>query len=451
MRWKRLDQVRRSAGPVELDLIESFALGVISRRDFVKRAAIVGLSAPLVGVIVGACGGEGDGSTGVALPRPTADGAARPRLTIQSSGTLIVGIQQGDANSGLDPINMLDLGTYNVLAQSFEYLVGPGADVATPIAANALATFWSPNEDGSIWTFRLREGAMWSDGSPVTSADVAATLDRMVVGGAVPAGVVSEGAVERPDDLTAVVNLDNPNGNFPVLMSIYNPQSLITPVDYTNGTTLEERPEGSGAWRLTDYDPATFTSKFVRNENWWGSQPPLDSIELRGFDSMDDQVAAMEVREIDVIQNFAAIGGEELLADSNFVELAPASANHRQVWFNTQLGQFTDVRLRRALAWLLNRPRMVDELWAGRADVANDHPVLSTMPFYDPDAVPQRTRDVEMARQLMSDAGVDSIAASDRDWGHRGDPTTGGDDPAGCGRCRIRVHRQHAAEHRFLW
>ena len=78
------------------------------------------------------------------------------------------------------------------------------------------------------------------------SADVAATVDRMVVAGAGVAGVLSEGAVETPDDLTAVFNLDKPNGNLPVLISIYNPQSLITPADYSDGTTHDARPGGTG-------------------------------------------------------------------------------------------------------------------------------------------------------------------------------------------------------------
>ena len=66
---------------------------------------------------------------------------------------------------------MLDLGTYSVLSQSFEYLVGLADD--GNIGATALATEWTPNEDGSAWTFKLREGVTWQDGTPFTAASVA--------------------------------------------------------------------------------------------------------------------------------------------------------------------------------------------------------------------------------------------------------------------------------------
>ena len=131
MDWKRLDQTRGSVGPVEVDLIEAYAQGRIRRRDFVKRGTIIGLSVPFMGAIIAACGsddddgGSSDGTTAgtEAAGDTTAGTAASSGAT---GGNLIISIIQGDATSGLDPVNMLDLGTYNVLSQSFEYLVGLG-------------------------------------------------------------------------------------------------------------------------------------------------------------------------------------------------------------------------------------------------------------------------------------------------------------------------------------
>ncbi len=417
MDWKRLDRARGSVGPVELDLIEHYAQGKINRRDFVKRGTIIGLSMPFMGAIIAACGDDDDDDSG--------SGDTQPAGTTATEGTtgggddgggggggnLVVAIQQGDATSGLDPVNMLDLGTYNVLSQSFEYLVGLGDD--GNIAATALAESWSPNETGDVWTFNLRQGAVWSDGSPVTSADVGATMDRLSVqGNAGLAGVIDVGSTDSSDPAVAVISLIEANGNFPVLVSLFNAQSLITPADYTDGTTLDARPEGSGARMLDDWDASTFVAKFVRNPNWWGGTPPLEGVELRGFADISTAVTAMQSRDIDAIQQFPVIGGEGLLNDSNFTVLSPPSANHRQVWFNTQQGQFTDPLVRQALAWTLDRPQMVDTLWAGRAEIGNDHPVLSTLPFYDPDAVPQRVRDIDQARQLLSDAGLEGVSAA---------------------------------------
>ena len=413
MDFKRLDQTRSSVGPIELDLIESYAQGKVSRRDFVRRGTMIGLSVPVMGGIIAACGGSDSDSAPAApaAPAGTEAPAAAPapvatEAPAAAGGDIVAGIQTGDANSGLDPVNMLDLGTYAVLSQSFEYLVGLGPD--GNIAATALATEWSPNADASQWTFKLRSGVTWQDGgTPLTAADVVATIERMVAVGAGLAGVVSAGGAEAPDDSTVVINLDSPNGNLPVLVSLFNPQSLITPVDYSNGTTLSDRPTGTGAWMLADFDPSAFRAKFVPNPNWWGGAVKLDSVTLQGFESGGTKVAAFAAGEIDIIQDFSISDGANLLQDDAVKVLRPPSSNHRQIWFNTQLpegGPFTDPRVRQAVCYAINREQLVNTVYEGQAQIGNDHPIFPTLPFFD-DAQEQRPYDPEMAKQLLSDAG----------------------------------------------
>ena len=369
-----------------------------------------------MGAVLAACGSDDGGDTAAGGDDGgTAEnnfGRSEAAADAASGGSLQIGIQTGDANSGLDPLNMLDLGTYSVLSQSFEYLVGLGAD--GNIGMNGLSTGWEVNDDGTAWTFNIRDGVMWHDGTPFTSADVAATIDRIVVAGAGLAGVVSEGAVETPDDLTAVVNLDSPNGNLPVLLSIYNPQSLMTPADYSDGTTLDARQAGTGPWIFDSHDATTFTTTFTANENYWDGRPLLDTITLQGFESEGNRVAAMQARELDLIQSFGTVDGASLLTDDSLVVLTPPSANHRQLWFNTQLpenGPFTDARVRRAIGYMLDREQMVNTLFDGRAIVGNDHPVHPTLPFFD-DSQAQRPRDIEMAQQLLADAGYSDLSAT---------------------------------------
>ncbi len=403
MNWNLFDRARRQVGPVERDLIEAYAQNRVTRRSFIRRGVILGLSAPLMSAVIAACGDDDGDEAGETSDTTAAGEGGDEGAAPTQGGSLSAAIQFGDANSGLDPLNMLDLGTYSVLSQSFEYLVGLGPD--GNIAPTALATGWSPNEDGSVWTFDLREGVMWQEGTEFTSADVAATFDRMAIAGAGVAGVLSEGSTDSSDPLKAVVTLDSPNGNFPVLVSIFNPQSLITPADYTDGTTLDARSTGTGAWMLDSFDATTFTVVFVPNPNWWGGSVNLDSITLRGFESIGTAVAAMQAREVDMVQQFNVIDGSALLNDANFTLLKPPAANHRQLWFNTQDGQYTDALVRQALAYTLNREQMVATLFEGQGIVANDHPIYPTLPFFDETAVPQRTRDIDMAKQLLADAG----------------------------------------------
>ena len=120
-----------------------------------------------MGAVIAACGSAAedaiDTATGAAGGSDSDGGdtesEAAPAADPVAGGNLTAGIQFGDANSGLDPVNMLDLGTYAVVSQSFEYLVGLGDD--GNIGATALATGWEPNSDGTVWTFNLREGVTW--------------------------------------------------------------------------------------------------------------------------------------------------------------------------------------------------------------------------------------------------------------------------------------------------
>lgn len=412
MNWKMFDHLRRNAPYPQQSVMEAYQQGKISRRSFLQRGVLVGLSVPTMGAVIAACGGDDDDADGG--DAGTADGgsdgttpATDPAGTTAptAGGSLAVGIQQGDANSGLDPVNMLDLGTYCVNSQSFEYLVGLTADGG--IGPTALATAFTPNDDATQWTFNLREGVTWQDGSPFTSADVAATLDRMAEVNAGVGGLWVAGSTETPDDLTVVMNLETPNANLIEAVSIYNPQSLITPADYTSGTTLDERPTGTGAWVLDSWDPTTFTASYSPNPNWWGGSVNLEGITLQGFDSGGTRVAALAAGEIDAVQDFSVSDGSNLLTDDGVTVLRPPSTNHRKLWFNTQLpegGPFTDVRVRQAIGYAVDRQRIVDTVYQGEAIVGNDHVVHPSVPMFD-DTQEQRPRDVEMARQLLSDAG----------------------------------------------
>lgn len=403
--WKRLDRARRSATPVELDLIEAYAQGRVTRRQFVKRGTVIGLSLPFMSAIVAACGG-GDAApvTTSAPAAPATTGAPGTTQAPVAGGTLRVAIQR--PASALDPVAMQDLGNYGVIAMALEYLVTLDGDDIGP----GLAESWTPNDDGSEWTFALRQGVSWSDGSPFTAADVVATMDRLVeYGNAGLKGVIDIGSTVATDDNTVTVTLLTPSGNFPFLVSLFNPQSAITPVSFGLGTTLDGTSTGTGPFTLASYNSATGAS-FVRNPGWWGGTTPLDGVEFVFFDEVGPQITAYQGGQIDVIQQFQVIGGDALFADPNFVVLAKQTAAHRQIWFRVDTGQFTDKRVRQALALTMDRPRMIEQLFKGKADIGNDHVIAPMYPFFD-ESVPQRAKDIDKAKTLLGEAGVSGLKA----------------------------------------
>ena len=174
MDYSRLDLVRRKATPVELDLVESFAHGRITRRQFIQRAAVIGLSASAVSMVIAACS---SGTPSASAPAASgsagasASAGASPSASGVTGGSIKVAIQRPVQ---IDPINMQDLGGYGTVAQCMEFLCTldkNGVDIAP-----GLAESWTPNEDGSVWTFKLRSGVKWQDGKDFTADDVVATM-----------------------------------------------------------------------------------------------------------------------------------------------------------------------------------------------------------------------------------------------------------------------------------
>ncbi len=406
---------RQTTSPLQSELIESFAQGKISRRGFMVRGSVVGLSTAVVGAVLAACGSSSAPEAGgteetaaggtdttaaqaeAAVTEPVAiTEPAPPAGGIKQGGTLRVASQK--PGSPLDPVAMDNLGTYTVVATSFEYLCGKGEGAAL---APALAESWSPNADGSEWTFKLRSGVKWHDGTPFTSADVVGTIDRLAEAN-LKAYVVA-GAAKATDDTTVTVTLNAPDGQFPYQLSLYNPQSLITPKDYAVGTTLDKTPAGTGPFKLEKYDVAQGAT-FVANADWWGGKPYLDKVEFLFSDDIATQMSGLQGGAADALVQFGIVGGEAILASDQFVVESIRGAAHRQLWMNVREGNFTDVRVRQAVALGIDRQALIDTILQGRGDLGNDHPIAPVYEYWD-SAQPQRGRDVEAAKKLLADAG----------------------------------------------
>lgn len=408
MDYSRLDRVRRSASPQELDLVESFAQGRITRRQFIKRSAVVGLSMASVSAVIAACSNTPSATTpGTQPPAGSASPGASSSAPAAAGGSIKIATQR--PAGPLDPIGMQDLSAYGLIAQSFEFLAG--MDPTTGDIGPGLAESWSPNDDNSVWTFKLRQGVKWQDGSDFKGEDVVETMKRLVAAGnAGIKGVIDANSAKVVDPATVEFTLVSANGNFPYLVSVFNAQTCITPASYATGTTLDGLPNGTGPWKMDSYDAQT-GAKFSRNPAWWGGQTPLDAVEWVFFDTIGPMVTAYQGGQIDAIVQFDVLTGAALFNDANFTVNAARTSNHRQIWMRTDTGQFTDVRVRQALAYSLDRDAMIQQLFKGQADLGNDHVIAPLYPYFDP-SVPQRTRDVAKAKQLLADAGVPSLSAT---------------------------------------
>jgi peptide/nickel transport system substrate-binding protein len=407
---RRLDEVRRERSELENHLIDEYIGGKITRRELVRRGTVVGMSLPLLSFVAAACGGDDD--DGEATPTGGTETAAG---NVQPGGTIRVALIQPTTEP--NPLLVQDEGGAGMLGSTGEYLSFSDENLELQ---PRIAESWEPNEDGSVWTFAIRQGITFHNGATLTANDVVQTFEKLINpdGGSANAqsalgGVLSPGNTEAPDDATVVFNLDAPNGNFPTLVSSANYNAIIIPADL-DPAEWGQTFEGTGPFKLESFTPQQGAT-FVRNDAYWGEKANADGVEVKFYAEEAPMVLALQGDEVDFVEHFSVSGGRALLDDPNVQVIAISTATHRQLHMRTDMEPFTDARVRQAIALSIDRNALVDGLWEGRAEIGNDSPFAPLYPSTDPD-VPQREQDLEQARQLLADAGQENFTVQLDTW-----------------------------------
>jgi peptide/nickel transport system substrate-binding protein len=397
---RRLDDVRKQRSDLENHLIDEYAAGKITRRDFVRRGTVVGMSIPLLSFIAAACGGDTGGG---------GEAGGGQKAKAKAGGTIRTAIQSPAGD--IDPVTIQDEGGLAVLGQSGEYLTFSNEKLELE---PQLAESWEPNEDGTVWTFKLRQGVKYHDGQTMTAKDVVATYDRLsdpkVGSNALSAlgGVLSKGNTKAVDDATVQFTLDAPNGNFPYIVSSDNYNAVILPANFSG--SYAKTFNGTGPWVLERFQPKVGVS-FTKNPDYWDKGKPLaDRSEIKFYQEEQPRVLAIQGGQVDLIAHFSVSGGKALLNDPSLDMTELHSTVHRQIHMRTDKEPFNDKRVRQAMALALDRKALVDGLLGGKADLGNDSPFAPAFPFTDT-SVEQREQDIEQAKQLVADAGKDGASA----------------------------------------
>ncbi len=390
-RARRVETVRGRAGELENHLIDELRAGRISRREFMRRGTMLGMSISTLGVVVSGCA-----RPDVTKVSPPQTKAPRP------GGTIRAGIVAPAA--AIDPIKISDEGGLAVLAMSGQFLVFSDRHLTLhPV----IATSWKPNHDGSVWTFKIRRGVRFTDGTPMVAEDVAATFNRLAdpkVGSnslSTFAGVLSKGNTQAVDSETVRFGLDAPNGNFPHIVSSDNYNAIILPRNYSGN--WQSTFIGTGPWKLQSFTPQVGVT-YVRNPYYWGPRTVADKAELKFYAQEQAAVLGLQGNQVDVLPHFSVAGGRALLTDPSIRTTQFHSAAYREIHLRCDKEPFTDRRVRQAMALLADRRGMVQGLLATKSDYGNDSPFAPIYPSTDK-TVPQRQRDLAKAKALLSAAG----------------------------------------------
>jgi peptide/nickel transport system substrate-binding protein len=393
---RRLGRLRQDQGELANHVIDEFAAGRLSRRDFIRRATVVGISVPVLGSILEACGSSSSSSSSSST---TSTGASSPAAGA-SGANIKVGITTPAA--AINPITVADQGGLDMLAQTAEYLV---LSDQTLNLKPVLATSWSPNSTATVWTFKIRQGVKFHNGAPLTADDVVYSMKLYAGPGSAAlsafAGVLKPAGVQKVDDFTVAFNLEAPNGNFPYLVSSDNYNTVIIPNNYAP-TQWQSSFVGTGPFVLGTYT-AKSGATFTRNESYWGTKALPSGTTFTFYDTQPPSILALTGGTIDVLGQFSVSGGQALLAGGyNVIKLN--SSAHRELSMRCDQPPFTDPRVRQAVALTLNRPEIVSALFKGDAVVGNDSPFAPIFPSTDT-SVPQRVQNIAMAKSLLSAAG----------------------------------------------
>ena len=395
----RLDVLRRGRGPVPEHVIDELLAGRLSRRDFIRKGTMVGLSLPVVGGIL-ACGST---STSSALGNTEKAGPTLPAPAGKAGATITAGtiVPTGTPN----PLLVDDTGGIDLLNQVGEMLVFyDNHNVARPW----LATSWSSNASATVWSFKIRQGVKFSNGQPMTADDVVYSFktqsDPKNGGNALSVfgGILEPAGVVKLDDDTVAFHLEAPYGAFPYAASSANYNMIIVP-DGTDYATWPKTFLGTGPFKMESFDITTGAT-FVRNPHYWGPAAKPARVEMTFYSDEAPETAALQAGTIDCVNQFTVTVSPQLLSGGyNVVDIK--SSAHRELSMRNDIHPFTSHYARQAIALTLDRPAIVQALFKGKADIGNDSPFAPVFPQTDPH-VPQRRQDLALARKLLAKAGV---------------------------------------------
>lgn len=296
-----------------------------------------------------------------------------------------------------------------VLANVYEPLVWwqPGENGEDGSLTPGLATSWESSEDGLSWTFKLREGVTFSDGTPFTSEAVKYSIERTQrLDGASAWIWWAVESIETPDPLTAIFKLTDPSP-IPLIASSAYCAWMISPAvgDNTGEWFNAGNAAGTGPFTIRSYKPGVQTI-LQRNVDYWGDAPD-GAIDIAVIDNVEDPV----------LREQRLLGGKsdwsEGLETDN-LEQIDASEDVRVARFNafqnffgmynTAKPPLDNLKVRQALSYAFPYDQLVNNIMSGQVSQARGI-VPAGMPGHADDAV-QYSQDLNQAKALLAEAGI---------------------------------------------
>jgi len=334
-------------------------------------------------------------------------GACRKALP---TATIVYG--RGEDSESLDPQAIDDGESAKVCNSLFEGLVtfGKGSCEIVP----ALAESWSPSPDGLEWTFRLRKGVKFHDGTGLDADAVVFSMQRLLdeknpmkPDDKVPyasfyRGIVA--SVAAKDPLTVVFRLTRPFAPFVANMAMFS-ASIVSPtaVKAAGSRAFGKSPVGTGPFRFESWSQGEKKIVLVRHDAYWGGAPAVGRVIFKTIPDNNARLTALRSGDINWMDGVPCEEIDPCRKDARLKVWSATGMNVGYLAMNTERKPFDDPRVRRAVSLAVDRKRLVDALYYGSA-VPAVHPMPPGTPGYDA-STPLPAADPAKAKALLAEAG----------------------------------------------
>ncbi|EEE39123.1 peptide/opine/nickel uptake family ABC transporter, periplasmic substrate-binding protein [Rhodobacteraceae bacterium KLH11] len=301
----------------------------------------------------------------------------------------------------LDPTSAaaqaIDSVVYTNIFEGLTRFMGDGS------VAPGLAESWEISEDGTVYTFKLRDGVTFHDGTVMDAEDVKFSLDRARAedsANAQKALFAGIETVEVVDPLTVRLTLAEPNGNL-LFNLAWGDAVIVAPESIEN---IKTNPVGTGAFTFGNWvqgDSITLN----RNPEYWGDQPVLETATFKFISDPTAAFAAMMAEDVDVFDNFPAPENlPQFEADPRFQVLVGSTEGETILSTNNQQPPFDDIRVRQALAHAIDRQAIIDGAMFGYGTPIGTHFAPHNPAYVD--LTGNSAHDPEKAKALLAEAGL---------------------------------------------
>ncbi len=389
-----------------------------------QRLAALSMALCLGASLFAGCGGSGGGQTqaagestaagdSAAAGESTADSSAAGESAAQVSeedkygGTLNISLSSVPSN--IDPVKYTGVYENQIIAQICDTLITYSDDLTEFVPC--LATEWSANEAGDVYTFKLREDVYFQpgkfqDGRQMTADDVKYSLERSANESALDRLAMLDHC-EVIDDFTIECHLTSPNASF--LAALYNGGNVIVPKEEVEGWGDEFGAHlvGTGPFMMAEDGWKTDEScSLVRFDKYWGQKPYLDGVKFVYITDNNQRANALQTGEIDVACDLTGEAIQTVQNDSNLTMSQIPGMGVNYIYFNMKKGPTANIKVRQALQMAFDRDSTVAALYQyGEGQVGYlplppdswgyDESLIESVPKYDP----------EGAKQLLAEAG----------------------------------------------